>query len=391
MKKLKVKVSLFGLSDMLKFKNLKRDRLEAIDNTKIEPLKHYKINDLASYYHPIKQYLKIEKIVEENEDTKSFILVNDTKNPAKLAYFKAGSYISIFVNADNNIISRAYAISSSPKDALEGKYRITVKRKKDGYLSNYLLDKAKVGDTFFASDPSGFLTYSSLRDATSVIALAGGTGITPFVSMANAIKDKIEDFNLTILYGVNTLSDIIFKNELEEICKVCPKVKVVYVLKDEEVVNAEKGLITAKIIKKYAPKEGNYSVFISGPNPMFDFLAGELPKLNLPSKFIRMEKSPDTLNLEKKDFNLIVHMENETFNIKARQDETVLNALERANILIRSKCHLGGCGFCRSRLVKGEIKTSKLNKQNEVDKALHYFHPCCSYPISDLEIEVYKY
>ena len=56
---MKVKVSLIGLKDMLKFKNLKRDRLEAIANTSIKELKHYPVNDLANYYHPLKQYLKI--------------------------------------------------------------------------------------------------------------------------------------------------------------------------------------------------------------------------------------------------------------------------------------------------------------------------------------------
>ncbi len=387
---MKVKVSFFGLSDMLKFKNLKKNRLEAINNSKVKEYKSYRVNELADYYHPHKQYLKIDKIAEENNDTKSFYLVPDGET-TKLAYFKSGSYVSLFVNVDNNIVSRAYAISSSPSEALKGIYRITIKRKEGGYLSNYLLDNAKVGDKLFASEPGGFLTHSSIRDANDVIAVAGRVGITPFISMANAIKDGIEHFNLTILYGVNSLKDVILKDELDELTKTCEKVKVVYVVCNETVEGYEKGFITADIIKKYAPSDKPYSVFVSGPNAMFDFLAGEFKKLNLPNKYIRLEKSPETLSLGNKEFNLVVHMEDQTFNLIAKQNETVLNALERNDVLIRSKCHLGGCGFCRSKIIKGEIQTTKLNKQADIDKKFGYFHPCCSYPMSDLEIEVYKY
>ena len=254
---MKVKVSLIGVLDMLKFKNLKKNRLNAINNSEIKPYKEYEVNKLADYYHPKKQYLIIKEIVEENKDTKSFYLIPDEEYNDKLAYFKSGSYISLFVNVDNNIVSRAYAISSSPKQALENIYRITVKRKEDGYLSNYLLDKAKVGDKLFASEPGGFLTYSSIRDAKNVIAIAGGIGITPFISMAKAINDGIEDFNLTIIYGVNKVSDIIFKNELDNLSSNS-KIKVIYVIRDEEVSNCEKGLISAEIIKKYAPKDEKY-------------------------------------------------------------------------------------------------------------------------------------
>lgn len=388
---MKVKVSLIGLKDMLKFKNLKRDRLEAIANTSIKELKHYPVNDLANYYHPLKQYLKIENIITHNKDTKSFILVCDSNKTKKLAYFKAGSYISIYYQVGESIISRAYAISSSPKEALNGRYRITIKRKNGGFLSNYLIDNAKIGDSLFVTDPAGFLTYNSIRDAKNVIALAGGTGITPFISMAHAIKDGIENFNLTILYGVNKLDDVILKDDIDAITKSTDKVKVVYVVRDEKVNGCENGLLTAETIKKYIPKNNKYSIFISGPNAMFDFLDEELKKLNIEAKYIRKEKSPETLNIGNKEFSLIVHMEDEIFNIKAKEDETVLNALERFGIAIRSKCHLGGCGFCRSRIIKGNIATTKLNSQNDVDKELGYFHPCCSYPTSDLEIEVYKY
>lgn len=391
---MKVKVSCIGLFDMLKFKHLKDDRLKAIDATEERPILRHRINDLADYYHPKKQFLVLDRIVEENETTKSFFFRPDpSMGTTKLAYFKAGSYVSLYVPVGPSVASRAYAISSSPKEALEGRYRITIKRKVGGFVSEYMLDHAKVGDKMFCTEPGGFLTYNRLRDQRHVVAVAGGTGITPFVSMANAIKDGIEDFDLTILYGVNRKADRIFGRELEEIAKATEKVHVVYVVADKESEGDEHGFVTADLIRKHAPKEGGYSVFVSGPNGLFSFLEGELPKLGLEQKDIRLEKSPMTIPCDDPDreYAIAVHMEGEVTTIRARAGETILNALERAGIAVRAKCHLGGCGFCRSRLLKGTVSCTKLNKQSDLDRKLGYIHPCCTYPTSDLEIEVYKY
>ena len=386
---MKVKVSLFGLTDMLRFKNLAKNRLEAIENTKAEKLPDYPINDLAKYYHPYKQHLLIKDIREENETSKTFVLVPDAaEGTSKLAPFKAGSYISLYVDVHGEFISRAYAVSSSPEDAEKGIYEITVKRKEGGIVSGYLLDEAKIGDKLFSTEPGGFLTYDGLRDAKDVVAVAGGTGITPFVSMAKAISEGSEDFSLTILYGVKKESDIIYRAFLDGLKG---KVKVVYVLEEGELPGAEKGLIGADLIRKYAPKGKAYSVFASGPNGLLDHMEKEVAKLGLPKKYFRLERSPFTLEGDKNVYKMKVHVEGEVVEATARGDETVLAALERAHVVIRAKCHLGSCGYCRSRLLSGEIKTTKLSKVTNVDKDLHYFHPCCSYPVSDIEVEVYPY
>ena len=101
---MKVKVSLIGLADMLKFKHLKDNRLKAIDETEIKPIQRHKINDLADYYHPKKQYLVLDKIVDENETTKSFLFKPDeSMGTKKLAYFKSGSYVSLYVGIGDSI------------------------------------------------------------------------------------------------------------------------------------------------------------------------------------------------------------------------------------------------------------------------------------------------
>ena len=94
---MKVKVGLIGVFDMLKFKNLRRDRAEMIASAEAKPLPEtYKVNELAKRLHPKAQYLKIAEIVQETHDAKSFILVPDTEaGTTQLAPFKAGSYINL--------------------------------------------------------------------------------------------------------------------------------------------------------------------------------------------------------------------------------------------------------------------------------------------------------
>ena len=247
-----------------------------------------------------------------------------------------------------------------------------------------------MGDKLTATEPGGHVTHSGIRDCKKVVALAGGSGITPFMSMAKAIDEGTEDFEMTLLYGARTEADLVFRADFDAIAARCPKVKVVYVLSEEQKEGFEAGFITAELIKKYAGAE-QFSIYAVGPGAMCDFLDRELPKLGLAQKFIRMERTEDVCDAgEVKDYTLTVHYRDELHTIPARSDETVLTAFERAGLAVNNKCRVGYCGFCRSRLVKGEYHANRYEQLRIADKQFHYFHPCCSYPMSDMEIEVYS-
>ena len=204
-----VKVGLIGVFDMLKFKNLRKNRAEMIASAEAKPLPGtYRVNELAKRLHPTAQHLKIAEIIDETHDAKSFVLVPDKeKGTTALAPFKAGSYINVRTMLAGSVARRTYSLSSSPKEALEGKYRITVKLKEGGFLSAWLHNEAKVGDKLTATEPGGHVTHSGIRDCKKVVALAGGSGITPFMSMAKAIDEGTEDFEMTLLYGARTEAD----------------------------------------------------------------------------------------------------------------------------------------------------------------------------------------
>ena len=345
------------------------------------------VNKVAKSLHPKEQNLIISKIEEHSDIAKSYYFKSEA---SPLAYFKAGQYLTFKFEIGNAVVTRSYSIASSPASALNGEYQITVKRINDGFISDYILDNWSVGDKVIAFAPEGNMTYCPLRDAHNIVAIAGGSGITPFLSLARAIDQGDEDCSLTLLYGCRTSDEILFKGELDSLSEKNEKINVVYVLSHSDEEGYEKGFVGADVIKKYAP-EGNYSIFVCGPGGMYKFLETELPKLEIERKYIRFEvfSSGKKVEEETKEFNITVINRGTESVIKANSSETVLCAFERSGIEVPARCHTGECGFCRSKLISGKVYIPEGEDKRRIgDMQFNFIHPCCCYPESDLVIRI---
>ena len=204
--------------DLLAFTKLVSDRKKRFEQASSEPIKSDPMNELAQKLHPDRQNLVISEIKEETKSTKTFKLVPDPDSTTKsLAYFRAGQYLSLKVDVNGVNITRPYSICSSPMDTLKGFYEITIKKAEDGFLTDYVWDNWKIGTKIISSEPSGYFYYDNLRDLKSVIGIGGGSGITPFLSMAKQIAEGKLDINLTVIYGCSEEDDIIFYEELKEL------------------------------------------------------------------------------------------------------------------------------------------------------------------------------
>ncbi len=356
---------------------------------------------IAKALLPKRQYLKIESVRQLSEDCKSYTLVPDAEKGTKaLAYFGAGKYLTVFETINDMPVTRAYSISSSPKDSLEGRYVLTIKLVDGGLVSRYIFDTWTVGTSVEVSAPSGNFEYQPLRDADTVICLAGGSGITPFLSMANAIADGDEDFDMVLLYGSRNVENILFRDELDAITNKCNRVKVVHVLSDEgaELEDCEKGFITADLIKKYAPSDKSYSVFICGPQQMYSFLDKELLKLNLEKKYIRHEMFGEFHNPQTQEdypagvpetVQITVTIQDKTYTVTGASSDSVMQTLEKNGIAVPARCRSGECGFCHSRLISGKVYVPKeLEYRRLADYKFGCIHPCCSFPLTDLVLNV---
>lgn len=395
------KSALKGLS-IMPFLNQVKTRNKMIEAASDEmPQSIFNVNRVAAALHPARQHVKIAKVTDHG-DAKSYLLIADKeKGTEKLAYFRASQYVSVELNIDGALVNKPYTIRSNPADALGAgsSYTLTVKLTNPAYASKHILDSWKEGDSLSISGPLGDFYYQELRDAKHVVALAGGSGITPFYSMAAAIVDGIEDFDMTILYGSRSSDGILLKEEIEDLAERSKgRVKVVHILSHEEKEGYEHGFITAELIKKYAP-EGDYSVFMCGPRAMYDFEDGEMAKLGLPKRRVRKEMSGDYLGVEKnpdyqapqeQEFKLTVDIRGQKQTVACKAGESLLWAMERAGIAAPSRCRSGECGWCHSRLVSGKYFCPKeTDGRRLADEKFGWIHPCCTFPLSDIEICVY--
>ena len=372
-------------------------RLEAFAGASDVPVRVDPIADVARAWHPGRQLLKVAEILTASPTAKSFRFVR--ADGGELPFFYAGQYVVLDFEIGASVISRPYSISSAPSQARgeDGFIEITVRRSRgDGFICDHLNDNVKVGDTFTGLIGCGQFYYEPLRDARRVVALAGGVGITPFASMAREIAAGRLDCDLTILYGSVASSDIILKDELEKLDGA--RVHVVNVLSgDEPDWQGERGFLSADLIRKYS--KGDTSYFICGPQAMYRYLREELKKLDIPARRVRFEvfgQAKDITSFEgypqelkDKTFNLTVRRGIHEDVIPARATESLVVALERAGIRIDTGCRSGECGFCRTKVLSGNVYICPENDgRRAADRDFGYVHACAAYPVSDVTIKI---
>jgi ferredoxin-NADP reductase len=400
-----MKVNVKGhIRDLLAFRRLVPKRKKRIAKSPAVPLGLDPMNRLARLIHPGSQHLVIEGIRDETITAKTFRLAADPgSDTTELAYFRAGQYLSLKVQVGGASITRPYSISSAPFEALgaDGYYEITVRKELDGFLTPYMWDNWQAGTKIQSSGPCGLFYHEPLRDAKKIVGLAGGSGITPFRSMAREIVHGDLDAELLLLYGSSDQEDIVFYKEFKELeQEVSDKIQVVHVLSCEEVSleGCEEGFITADVIRKYADTDKS-SFFICGPQAMYEFVDRELAELDLPIKRVRREvfgtvedvtQAPGfPYQVANQTFQIKVRIGGVTAEIPAMARETVLVAMERANLAPPSECRSGECGFCRSLLVSGDVYIlPDGDGRRAADKQFGYIHPCATYPLANLEIAV---
>ena len=306
--------------------------------------------------------------------------------------FEAGQYINIFTEIDGVRTSRPYSISSSPKQ--RAYYEITVARIKDGFVSDFLLDDIKVGDKFEANGPAGVFRFQPVFHSRKSLFLAGGSGITPFLSMTREIVDSALDRDVVMLYGCRSSKAALYDEELRLYSEKYPNFKYhLVVSENDDSWNGETGFIDRNLIKRLVPDYAERTCYICGPQVMNDFCKKELEDLGLPEKQIRREMFGTRRDVQNEQGWLESLTGDEVFNVKigervilAKSGESLLTALERSGVRMNVCCRSGECSLCRVKLVDGKVFLAKGTLQRYADEKYGYIHSCKAYPISDLEI-----
>ena len=342
--------------------------------------------------HPKELKLRVADIITETESTRTFRLV-----PAEgyLPPFQAGQYICLYLEMGGIRTARPYSMSSQPNQ--RGYYDITVKRVAGGLISNFLLDDIKKGDELVSSGPAGNFYFNPLIHRKSMVCLAGGSGITPFMSMVRQIVECGLDRSVHLLYGNKSLEDVIFHEELMDLSRRFENIQYTPVIEEPAAAySGACGFMTGQLIRDVIGETDKKSFFICGPGGMYDFCLPELEGLGIPRRRVRREMYGAPENIWEYDGWPDELGKDHIFSIKmpdgraidASAGESVLMALEKHSVWVPSLCRSGECSMCRIKLVSGKVFQPPGVPVRKSDLKYGWVHSCTAYPISDLEVMI---
>ncbi len=347
------------------------------------------VKKIVDALHPARLDLTVSEINPETPSAKSIKLVCES---GYLPPFQAGQYINVFVETGGVRTSRPYSIASSPTQT--GYYEITVRRVEDGFISNYLLDELKPGDKLSSSSPAGTFHYNPLMHGDSLAFIAGGSGITPFMSMIREAADKNLKRRMHLLYGCKDENDVIYRSELERITAAHPNITWDLVISEPSPsYSGLKGFINDSLIKE---RLGNLEkmFFLCGPEAMYQFCQPQLDKLPIPARKIKKEVMGAPKNIASYPGWPQKVKAGDTFKvaikgkktINALASEPLMISLEKSGIIIPALCRSGECSLCRTKLLAGKVYQPNGVKLRKSDRTFGYIHPCMAYPITDIAI-----
>ena len=391
------------------FKDLKKFKL-------VQKLKRWreKVQEIPEYFdglenlhnrlHPSKIWLKVSDIKKLSHDTKLFRLI-PAKSTKFLPPFRAGQYIGVTVEINGVRTSRPYSIVSSPNQ--HAYYELGIRKKEVGFVSPYIVENLKIGDIIECTEPLGYFYYNRLFHGTDLVFIAGGCGITPFISILRDISERVLPLNIWLLFGCLTENDILFREELEDLQSRRQNFKFECILSEADW-DGECGFITRDKIRNFIGSIENKYFYVVGNREMYHFIFNELEALGIPKHRITYEAygTPDDVTQvmgwstdidSSKKINITIDFirdgQKSKEVIEAMCVDPILNSLERAKklrLLIDSGCRSGNCGLCRIKLLSGKIFIPPEVIVREVDQKFGYIHACISYPITDMHIDLTK-
>jgi ring-1,2-phenylacetyl-CoA epoxidase subunit PaaE len=162
---------------------------------------------MSAHFFP----LKVAEIVPETAEANS-IRFEVPPELRERFRFKAGQHLTLKATIDGEEVRRNYSLCTAPADQ---DWMVTVKRIANGIFSNWVGDNLKAGDTIDVMPPHGsFTTEFSPGAKRHIVGIAGGSGITPVLSLLKTTLKEEPESEFTLFYGNRDSSSIIFLDEL---------------------------------------------------------------------------------------------------------------------------------------------------------------------------------
>ena len=314
--------------------------------------------------------------------------------------FIQGQYLTFRRKFDGEEMRRSYSICASVNaDVL----RIGVKKVDGGWFSSYANDDLKVGDTLEAMAPMGnFHAALEPEKEKSYLGFAGGSGITPLISIISTVLETEPKSKFTLVYGNRGANSIMFKEALEDIKNTyLTRFNVIHMLEQEADIDLFSGLLTREkcdeLFKSWVDVKSADIAFICGPEPMMLAVADALQAHEMPKDAIKFElfASPKTGKRKKRAASesggekaaackATIILDGVARPVEMTKDgETVLEAALAAQIDVPFACKAGVCSSCRAKVTEGEAEMEANYALEDYEVERGYVLTCQSRPLSD--------
>lgn len=330
--------------------------------------------------------LTLARIESQTQDAKTlrFLLPR-----GQLIAARPGQFLTFEWVIDGRPVTRSYSICSSPVQT--GYIEITPKRITNGYVSQFLNDRAQVGLTVKARGPYGKFCFDESKHERIVL-IAGGSGITPMVAMLRYIDDLCIPVEVTLIHCVRTGQDVFFKNYLAVLQSRLEKFRYALVLSQRDSGwTGWKGRLRREILEREVEKPSAATFFLCGPPPFMELARTLLMEMAVEPSRILQESFGSAIAGDGYSTATVGSLEIKfsrsavTFHVSP--DKTLLESSERSGVLIPSGCRQGTCGTCATKLLSGNVQTESSEALNDELRSQGYILPCVSRPLSDIALD----
>lgn len=308
-----------------------------------------------------------------------------------LYQFQSGQYVSLELPIEGHMIKRSYSICSPSED--NATISVGVKQIPDGYGSKYINNELRENQVLAVSEPEGSFLISNLDTSVDYTFVAGGSGITPILSMLYAILPKLTK-NVHLKYSTLFKEETMFYDELMALQSTYPHFKLDLLYTHGENLLNETNLaewITSLNLK-------NPEVFVCGPSGIISATEHACAKIGMPKEKFHREyftaKAAEDMQAatvgSESDAPLApgevaqveIKYEGKKLSFPCKYNETILDAALNAGGDPPYSCLVAACSTCRAMVKLGNIQMKDRDALSDKDIAKGFVLTCQSMPRS---------
>jgi ferredoxin-NADP reductase len=318
----------------------------------------------------------VADVVDETADARSFVLDIPPELEERFAYV-VGQFCSFRAMIGGEPVVRCYSMSSSPETG--DPFTVTVKRVPGGKMSNWMNDQLAPGDTIDVMPPAGLFVLRPA--ATSIVAFAGGSGITPVLSI---IKTALATTSreIALMYANRGAGSVIFGDALERL-----RAGSGGRLSLHHHLDSEKGFLDAAACAALVGGRTRADFYVCGPGPYMEVVHAGLHECGVdPGRlFIERFDLPDegaAATVESETQSIVIRLEGRKHRVGYKPGDTILDTARRGGLKPPFSCQAGNCATCLAHLVEGEVTMRVNNALDDHEVQDGWILTCQSIPTS---------